>query len=578
MYLFENPVLATPSWDGVREVFAEVTRSSSIEGYYEPLTLVSLMIDVARGGQMDNLRPFHETNLALHVLNTMLIVLLLNATFRQPWVAAMGGLVFGIHPLTVEPVAWVWERKTPLAMLFALLCLLSYVSYARRRSALLYGVCLATFLLALLAKPTATPLPALLLLLDWWPLRRLDRRALLEKIPFFALAAVSAVITIISTRENAGLLASEGQSALWTPVRVCYLFFFYLGKILWPATLSPYYSIPRSMTVSDPRVLPSVLGMIAFVSVLLATVRRTRALAMGFAFFFLAILPTLGLVGYSWVQASDKYVYFPSVGLLIMGAGLLAGVWGRAPAGRGFADVRVRIGIVVVLLAASGAALTRGALSHWQSTAALYRHMLTVTPGVPWLLNAYGQILFTQGNVKEAVRWIDRALYADPDLPEAHQAMGAVLLPQQQYDEVILHSRQALHLKPALVGARVNLAAALAGQGHIEEAIAEYRRAIHDRPGRLTSHRGLFVLYACLGRTDDAIAEGRTLLEYWPYHTASRLELARLLAQRGRVREAVEEYEFLLRREPGHAEARSELDALLAGKIPATQPPHRADG
>ena len=157
-----------------------------MRSYYRPLTMISLMLDYALGGRSDNLRQFHRTNLGLQVLNTALMIVLLYLLFGQVWIAAGAGLLFGFHPMTADPVVWITERKTLLAAFFALLSLILYVKYTRKKSWKLYTGCMLMYVLALLSKPTSLPLPVLMLLIDFWPLRRLKKRAFLEKVPLFA--------------------------------------------------------------------------------------------------------------------------------------------------------------------------------------------------------------------------------------------------------------------------------------------------------------------------------------------------------------------------------------------------------
>ena len=167
-YLLNNDLVQNPSWASVQKFLAEVLEPSTVSGYYQPLTMISLMIDHALGGRPDNLLPFHRTSLLLHVFNTALIIVLLYMLFSNVWAAAGVGLLFGLHPMTVESIAWVGERKTVLATFFALWSLVLYVRFAQRRRPWLYGGCLAMYALALMSKPTSLPVPALMLLLDCW--------------------------------------------------------------------------------------------------------------------------------------------------------------------------------------------------------------------------------------------------------------------------------------------------------------------------------------------------------------------------------------------------------------------------
>ena len=245
-----------PGWPGAARFLSEVLEPSTVRGYYQPLSMISLMIDYAFGGRPGELGAFHRTSLILHVANTALIVGLLQLLFRRVWVAALVGLLFGLHPLTVEPVAWVGERKTVLASFFALLSLVLYVGHARRRNLWLLGGALFAFLLALMSKPTTTPLPALLLLLCYWPLRRLSGRAVVEKLPFVALAGVAVVVTVISQGRTAQLTAPTEYSPVRGGLVLCHNIVFYLYKIVWPVAVAPFEVVitavnPKGVAVSD---------------------------------------------------------------------------------------------------------------------------------------------------------------------------------------------------------------------------------------------------------------------------------------------------------------------------------------
>jgi len=218
-----NPLVQDPSWATVGRFFGEVTGSSVVKGYYRPLTLTSLMLDWAMGGRPNDLYVFHRTSLALHVGCTVLIILLCYQIFGRPVVAAMAGLLFGLHPLTVEPIAWVMERKTILAAIIAFGCLNAYVRYTRVGGKRWYIAAVFLYLISLLAKPTVTPLPIMMLLMDYWPLKRFDRRAILEKIPFVILAAAFALLCV-ACEQKVNPLSIPAKLSLWhLPLRLCWL-------------------------------------------------------------------------------------------------------------------------------------------------------------------------------------------------------------------------------------------------------------------------------------------------------------------------------------------------------------------
>ena len=318
-YLTENYLVQTPSWASAGRFLSEVSKPSTVRGYYQPLTMISLMVDYALGGRPDNLRQFHRTSLALHVMNTMLVIVLLYLLFDQEWVAAGVGLLFGLHPLTAETIPWVGERKTLLAAFFALWCLILYVRYARKGSWMMYGVCMMMYIAALMSKPTSTPLPVLMLLMDYWPLKRLKTRAVVEKAPLFVVGAVSAIITYVSQSSTYGVTLPSEYGFGRIPLTICHNIIFYLYKIIWPANLSSHYAFPMPMGLSNPMVLAGVIGMCIRIPLLLISLRWTRAALTGWLFFFVAILPTMQIIAFNYLIASTKFVYLPSIGLFWCG-------------------------------------------------------------------------------------------------------------------------------------------------------------------------------------------------------------------------------------------------------------------
>ncbi|HNQ24059.1 MAG TPA: tetratricopeptide repeat protein [Phycisphaerae bacterium] len=595
-FLVDNPAVRQPSWRSVGQFFGEVLEPSTVQGYYLPLTMTSLMVDYALGGRPDDLRPFHRTNLTLHVLCTVSLLMLLYLLFGQVWPAAFVAVLFGLHPLTVEPVAWVGERKTLLATLFALWSLVLYVRYAQRGSRLGYGGCLAAFVLALLSKPTSTPLPLLLVLLDYWPLRRLSRATLLRTIPFFAVAGLSAVVTLISHARTACVEVPIESGAARLPLLVAYLLSFYAGKIIWPVHLTSVYPIPAALPVTD------LLLVIGVVVVLLLSWCRTRAGVVSAACFVAALAPTLGLVRYSWVLASDKYVYLPAVGVCLLLCSLLTHVWSGARAQARTSAYRAVVVAAVIIVGFLAARATRMYLSKWQDTETLYRHMLTHAPASPYVHNnlasllsdarryeealrharralelkpgyasAYcnlGIILRELGQPAEALPYLRRALALEPDFALARAQLGLTLLKLERAEEAVEELRAALRitgdradmwyglgcallrqrspaaaaeafataarLDPKLAEARVNLALVLREQGDEEGALRELRAAVLANPNLFEAHYNLGVIHSRRGEVDEAVAALQTALHIRQEQAA--LELLRGLQERQRRR------------------------------------------
>jgi len=481
-YLTDNYLVRRPGWASASRFLHEVLEPSTVRGYYQPLTMISLMLDYAAAGRPDNLRPFHRTSLCLHVANTALVIGFVYAVFGQAWVAAMVGLLFGVHPLTVEPIPWVGERKTLLAAFFTLVSLLSYVRYARRGGVPTYAAGTVGYVLALMSKPTSTPLPLLMLLLDYWPLNRLGRRAILEKVPLFLIGGVFAAITYVSQARTAVVLVPDERSAMRIVLILCHNIVFYLKKMVWPANLSSHYPFPQPFDVTEPAVLAGVLGTLVLLPALLISLRWTRALLTGWLFFFVAVFPTMGVIGFTNVIASDKYVYLPSVGILLVLAWALNHLWGGPWRVVAPTAGRTAMGVAALIVAAMEIAATRRYLSHWKDTDALYRHMLSLAPQSWGLHCNFGNFFVGQGRLDEAIRQYDEALRLQPGLAEVHGNMGNALAAQGKIDEALHHYRQVVRLKPDYPQGHTNLGRALADLGRLDEAIHHYNEALRLKP------------------------------------------------------------------------------------------------
>lgn len=524
-----NPIVGRPGWRSITQAFSEVAHPSTVRGYYIPLTMCSLMVDYALGARSTHLNVFHATSLALHLGTTLLFMLALHGMFRRIAPAALGALVFALHPLTVEPLAWVAERKTLLATFFALASLAAHVARARwpRHTLKLFALSLASYGLAVLSKPTATPLPVLLLLLDVWPLQRPSARAALEKLPFFAIAGVSAVVTYQSHEASAGLptQADGGMSAVG--LAIAHNLGFYLEKFLWPVRLTSVYARPEPFTLENPVVLRRLLLVLASGIGALALVRRTRGPLVGLAFFAVALGPTLGVVQFSWVTLSDKYAYMPVIGLLLPLTAGLAWLWNETEAPARLTHRRALVGACALLLVAL-ALRTRSQLALWRDTETLMRHMVALAPESAHTHSMLGNALLDRDELAEAEReharalallpshpyvWLyymraverrgdaERALngYRSltarvPDMAEAHWFLGRAYASQGDPQRAARELQQAIALKPRLIPARLELARALLATGDraaSRAAVEASLEAYPDQPEALALLRQL---------------------------------------------------------------------------------------
>lgn len=565
-YIVKNQLVQNPSLASAKRFLTEIFEPSSVGGYYHPLAMISLMLDVAMGGSVDNLKTFHLTSLFLHVANSLLVAVFLYLLFGRVLPAAMMGLLYGVHPITIESVAWVSERKTLLAAFFALWCLIFYIRFIRKHHWSSGAVCLIMYVLSILSKPSTIGMPILLLLLDWWPLRRFSKKAVLEKLPLFIVAGLAAVITFVSQSRSASVtLPSESG-----PVRIllifCHNIIFYLKNIIWPVKLSWYYPFPEPFNLSQPQVIVGAIGTCALIAVLLISLRWTRCLLMGWLFFFAAIFPTLGLVGFHPMIAADRHMYFPIIGLLLPAGWLFGQFWGGEHIRFSRVTRQIILVAAVALLTVSEFVLTRSYLVYWRDTESVYKYMLKLSPDVAILHSDLGLVLNNSGKVDEAIEHFNKALKLVPNFAEAHSNLGCALRKLGKTDEEILHYRKALELKPNSVIAHYNLATALAEQGKTDEAIAEYRQALRLEPENSDALSNLGFALAEQGNFSEAIECYKKVLQLEPGNILTHGRLGLAMAGAGKIDEAIKEFRIVLTARPDDAEVCRDLGRLLEKK------------
>lgn len=513
-YIDENPLVMNPGWESAQRFLREVSKPSTVTGYYQPLTMISLMLDVSAGASPLNERPFHATSLVLHVANTVLIGLILHAIVRNAWAAAAAALLFGLHPMTVEPIAWCSERKTLLSSFFALGSVLGFVAYGRRseggdlwnaslrsgRRWAFYGVSLIAYALALLAKPTATPLPAALLLLCFWPLSRLllsDGKGALfsgprsrirwnvvvELAPFAFVGAISAVITFVSQRDAGGVATpGAGYDVGRIPLVLAYDLALYVRNIVFPNNLIPHNPFPDPLNLTDARVAVGLVLSLGGVSIVLWSLRRTRALFTGSSITFLLLLPTLQLVQFSYSVISDKYFYLPAFGLLLIVAWGLDRSCNRLRARlAGPTRAFLLLAVVVVVCAVAETAGTRRQLGYWMTTESLDRRLIALNPDNSEFHFDLGNALWDQGRLEEAHRELGLAVELDSTNVRALNNLALSAAYRDEGARAIGLWKQTLRHHPGNYVARCNLAFYdLERSGRIEEALTQYERALRD--------------------------------------------------------------------------------------------------
>jgi protein O-mannosyl-transferase len=449
---------------------------------WHPLTMWSYMLDYEFFGL--NPGGFHFTNILLHAADTALVFLVfyrLTGARGRSWLVAA---LFGLHPLHVESVAWIAERKDVLSAFFWLLAMWTYLRHAEcaaaqdSRAKKFYAFTLAFFVLGLMSKSMVVTLPCVFLLLDFWPLKRLEtvplRRLVLEKIPFFAIAAAVSVLTFLLQKQGGAMMFVEDISFAVRLQNALVSYLRYLGKIFWPENLAIFYPHPQHW-----QLWPVVLSALFLLAVSAAVLWRRRSqpfLFTGWFWFLGTLVPVIGLVQVGGQAMADRYSYIPSLGFFLLA------VWGGHELLKNF-----RWGLPLGVFLSAAAVVfccgkTSGQLPFWRDTETLSRHALAVTQENYMAHDMLGCWLGEKNRVAEAVPELQSAIRLKPDFTDAHYNLGVALAAQSRLADAIAEYRETVRLKPDFAGAHYNLGRALFDHGQIAEAMAEYREAARLQP------------------------------------------------------------------------------------------------
>ena len=542
-----------------------------------PATRISHMLDCQFFGLDSGWH--HITNVLIHGLASLLLFLFLYRATGARWRSALVAFLFAVHPLHVESVAWVAERKDVLSAFFWFLTLWAYVRYTERLSSRRYLLVLLTFCFGLMAKPMIVTLPFVLLLLDFWPLRRLSFQAraeaggkprtaaiVLEKAPLLALSLAVAVITYLAQHRGGAVktltafpIGLRFENALISCV-------VYIVQMFWPARLAVIYPYPRHIPAWQAALAGLALAGASMIVVRLR--RRCPYLAMGWFWYLGTLVPVIGLVQVGVQARADRYTYIPMVGLSIMVA------WAVAEAARR-PKVKPIVAVLMSLACLTCAALAWLQVRHWRNSETLFRHALDVTnENAVAQVNLANYLVNVPGKLPEAVGLWEAALRIDPDSVTAHTGLGNALarIPGR-LQESFPQFQAALRLAPDWPIPHNELGNALLKAGRLPEAIAQFNAALRLDPDYADAHYNLGVALSEIpGRSAEAMAEFQAALRFKPDYAEAQLNVGNVLAGLpGRLPEAIQAYEAALRIRPDYAEAHYNLGQILS-QIPGRLP------
>ncbi len=571
-YVYENRLVK----EGLTVEGVTWASTSTFFNNWHPLTWLSYMLDCQIYG--DSAGGFHLTNVLLHALNAAVLFLLLKGMTGRLGPSLFTAAVFAIHPLRVESVAWISERKDLLSGLFFLLTLAAYVRYTRHSFSITrYLIVVGLFALALMAKPIVVTLPFVLLLLDYWPLRRItaesvlpseDGRAamltiseiavpsrlIVEKLPFFGMSFFGCLVTLQAQKDviegnlHLSLLARLGNAAI--------AYVGYLQQMIWPADLALLYPHPGE-DLSTWRMLASVVVLAGVTIAVVRCRRRFPYLAVGWAWYLGMLVPVIGLVQVGRQSMADRYTYLPHIGIYLAVAWLAVDISVARLGARRVAGVAVAI---VAVLAVAASRQT----SYWRDSETLWRRTLTCTTKNAVAECHFGLALMEQNKLDAAIEHFRSAIEIDTDFLPARLNLGEALRRLGRTDEAIACFRQVLRTQPGSAMAHYNLGEAFRQRGNLDEAVVHLRRSLEIEPQRVDVLTNLGITFAQKGDVSKAIELLKQAMRLDPRCAETCNSVGAVLASQGKWEEAIEFYRQALQIKPEYAEAHNNLGFALA--------------
>jgi tetratricopeptide (TPR) repeat protein len=574
-YVVENPWVTNGlTLGGIQWAFTHVHATN-----WHPLTTISHMLDC----QLHGLEPWghHLTNILLHAAAAILLFFALRELTGNLWPSAFVAAVFAVHPLRVESVAWVSERKDVLSGVFFMLILLAYARYVRDNSARSFWYITVVVLLALglMCKPTLVTVPFVLLLLDYWPLGRsqsspfLGRgikretwsRLVFEKLPLFVLSAAACVATLLAQKQalDASLKPPLGERV--GNALVSYTI--YLGQMIWPARLAVLYPYPEG-NLKVPHVILALLLMLTISVAFFLWRKKYPFLLVGWLWYLGMLVPMIGIIQVGSQVRADRYTYLPHIGLYL----LLA--WSATELFRRWRRSRPILAVAGFLTITALITRSYFQTSYWQDTETLWKHATATTSNNYIASSNLAQFLFQSGRFDEAIAECQRALKIKPDFAVAHNNLGAALVENQRggngarrqnggVDEAIVHYRKALQINPDFAQAYSNLGTAFLLKGQVDEAIAHYQKALEIDPNYAEARYSLGNAFLAERRYNESISNYEAALRIRPDYFEAHYNLGRVLATIGKTDQAFKEFNEALRASGDSAKVHCALGSLL---------------
>ena len=563
-------------------------------GNWHPVTWLSHMLDM----ELYGLNPMghHWSSLQIHLINTILLFFILQYMTGALWRSAFVAALFALHPLHVESVAWVAERKNVLSTFFWMLTMLAYVHYTTRPSLYRYLLALLLLMLGLMAKPMLVTLPFVLLLLDYWPLERLRHQSpfnlILEKIPFFALSAVSVYISSLSVHRYEIVVSTELVPMQLRIANALVSYVKYIEKMIWPKNLAIFYPFPDTLPIWQ--ILGAGLFLASISFLVLLNLRKKPYLCMGWLWFLGTLIPVIGLKQAGlWPAMADRWAYVPLVGIFIILS------WGGSDLLKKWTHKNVMPAILAIAVLLALTVLSFLQASHWKNSITLFENAIKVTenncmahnnlgialmrdgksndavfyfkktlqirPNFLKTLDNLGVALFQLGRFEESISYYTKALKINSENAEIHKHIAMILETQGELEKAVQHYTKALLINPELADVNYCLANALAAQKDFEKAKYQYREAIKKDSGHSNAHYNLGCILLKQKKYKEGLTHFTEAVKINHDYKQAYNHIGIILLQRGKIKKAEKFFSKAVQIDPGYKEAVNNL--LLIKKM-----------
>ena len=526
--------------------------TTSYNSNWHPMTWLSHMLDAQLFGP--NSKGHHLTNLLFHIANVLLLFLVLLRMTGALWQSGFVAALFALHPLNVESVAWVAERKNVLSTFFWLLTMWAYIRYAQKTNLKRYSLVILFFAMGLMSKPMLVTLPFVLLLLDYWPLRRLqsDRRTAISRLVYekiFLLVLVAgSVVTTLTVQKMGGALGSLNAFPIQERViNALVSYWLYLQKMIWPGGLAIFYAHPENtLSVWKGLATAALLALVTTAAIRLA--RRAPYFAVGWFWYLGTLIPVIQLVQTGSIAMADRYAYVPLIGIFIIIAWGLPELLAKWRLRSRILTIAAGIWISTLML------MTWNQVSHWKNSITIFSHAIEVTdieyPDFLLAHNNLANALLAEGRTGKAISHYKMAINLMPDYAVNHNHLANALFAEQKTEEAISHFKMAIELMPDYAIAHNNLGTVLLAEQKTEEAISHYKTAVKLLPDYATAHYNLGFALMKEKKTGEAIFHFKMAIQLEPNNTNAHSNLGNALLAEQKTKEAISHYKIAINLKP----------------------------